>query len=188
MVEATDGKPHNHFLKDGTEQLLHNMPFTLNNPKKGAINITEKDGQLFIESPFEGEYMTMATGTQGILVKDSIQPLALRSRYVIGNLQMVFPKPIVKGVFEVVKKPQILKGDEDGIVLNVSSKGETKHINILGGQFINNPFQQEEVGGLKVAVKYGPKVLELPFQIKLNDFIAERYPGTEKVIRHTKVK
>lgn len=180
MVEATDGKPHNHFLKDGTEQLLHNMPFTLNNPKKGAINITEKDGQLFIESPFEGEYMTMATGTQGILVKDSIQPLALRSRYVIGNLQMVFPKPIVKGVFEVVKKPQILKGDEDGIVLNVSSKGETKHINILGGQFINNPFQQEEVGGLKVAVKYGPKVLELPFQIKLNDFIAERYPGTEK--------
>lgn len=34
MVEATDGKPHNHFLKDGTEQLLHNMPFTLNNPKK----------------------------------------------------------------------------------------------------------------------------------------------------------
>lgn len=180
MVEATDGKPHNHFLKDGTEQLLHNMPFTLNNPKKGAINITEKDGQLFIESPFEGEYMTMATGTQGILLKDSIQPLALRSRYVIGNLQMVFPKPIVKGVFEVVKKPQILKGDEDGIVLNVSSKGETKHINILGGQFINNPFQQEEVGGLKVAVKYGPKVLELPFQIKLNDFIAERYPGTEK--------
>lgn len=180
MVEATDGKPHNHFLKDGTEQLLHNMPFTLNNPKKGAINITENDGQLFIESPFEGEYMTMATGTQGILVKDSIQPLALRSRYVIGNLQMVFPKPIVKGVFEVVKKPQILKGDEDGIVLNVSSKGETKHINILGGQFINNPFQQEEVGGLKVAVKYGPKVLELPFQIKLNDFIAERYPGTEK--------
>ncbi|MGF1555667.1 cytochrome c biogenesis protein CcsA [Paucihalobacter sp.] len=180
MVEATDGKPHNHFLKDGTEQLLHNMPFTLNNPKKGAINITEKDGQLFIESPFEGEYMTMATGTQGTLLKDSIQPLALRSRYVIGNLQMVFPKPIVKGVFEVVKKPQILKGDEDGIVLNVSSNGETKQMNILGGQFINNPFQQEEVGGLKVAVKYGPKVLELPFQIKLNDFIAERYPGTEK--------
>ena len=29
------------------------------------------------------------------------------------------------------------------------------------------------------AFKYGSKVIELPFNIKLNDFIAERYPGTE---------
>ena len=180
MVESTGGAPHNHFLKDQSEALLHNIPFTLNNPKKGAVNITEVDGQLYIESPFEGEFMTMATGTQGILYKDSIQPLALRSRYIIGNLQMVFPKPMVTGKFDLVKKPQILKGDEDGIVLKVTSMGETVYMNLLGGQYKSNPFVSQEITGLKISAKYGPKILDLPFQIKLNDFIAERYPGTEK--------
>ena len=50
----------------------------------------------------------MATMSQGTLVKDSIQRLALRSRYIIENLQLVFPKPVTKGEFGVVKKAQIL--------------------------------------------------------------------------------
>ncbi len=37
-----------------------------------------------------------------------------------------------------------------------------------------------KLGDLNFAFKYGPKVLELPFSIKLNDFVAERYPGTER--------
>ena len=31
-----------------------------------------------------------------------------------------------------------------------------------------------------MAMRYGPKPLELPFGIKLNEYIAEKYPGTEK--------
>ena len=51
---------------------------------------------------------------------------------------------------------------------------------LLGGQGVNNPFKELSVGGLDFAFKYGSKILDLPFDIKLNDFIAERYPGTEK--------
>ena len=32
------------------------------------------DGQMTIESPFDGSYLTMATMEDGLLVKDSIQP------------------------------------------------------------------------------------------------------------------
>ena len=180
IVEAGSSGPHNHFLKSGQLQSIHNVLIALNKPTKGAINITQEGGLLKIESPFEGEYMTMATGTTGKLVKDSIQELKLRSRYVIGNMQMVFPKPVVKGKFKIVKKPQILKGDEDGVVLKVTTNGETKSVGLLGGKGTNNAFKQVEVGGLEFAFRYGGKVLELPFEIKLNDFIAERYPGTEK--------
>ncbi len=180
IVEAGGGQPHNHFLKVGQEQLIHNIVFTLNNPKKGAVNITNKDGGLSIESPFDGEYLQMATMKTGKLIKDSVQPLMLRSRYVIANMQMVFPKPVIKGVFDVVKKPKILKNDEDGVVLNITSKGETKQVKLIGGKGTNNPYKQVEVGGLKMSFTYGSKVLDLPFSIKLNDFVAERYPGTEK--------
>ena len=180
LVEAGSGAPHNHFLKLGEVSSIHNVLYALNKPTEGAINLTYSEEGLTIQSPFEGEYMTMATGFQGRLIKDSIQPLALRSRYIIGNQAIVFPKPVIKGVFDVVKKSKLLKGDEDGVVLKVTANGDSKIVKLLGGQGINNPFKELSVGGLDFAFKYGSKILDLPFDIKLNDFIAERYPGTEK--------
>ncbi len=182
IVEGSGAGSHNHFLKEGKQASIHNVIFTLNNPAKGAINITYSKDSLTIQSPFEGEYMTMATQARGKLIKDSLQPLILRSLYRIGNMQMVFPKPVVKGTFDVVEKPIILqsKNDVDGVVLKVSVNNETKSIGLLGGKGSSGGFKKIKVGGLDFAFKYGSKVLELPFQIKLNDFEAERYPGTDK--------
>jgi len=104
----------------------------------------------------------------------------LRSRYIIGNQAIVFPKPVIKGEFDIVKKSKLLKGDEDGIALKITANGSTKTIKLLGGKGSNNPFKDIEVGGLEFNFKYGSKLLDLPFEVKLNDFIAERYPGTEK--------
>jgi len=180
MVEAGDGVPHNHFLKMGEVQSLHNVLYALNKPTKGAVNITYTDNaELFIESPFEGEYMIMASGTNGILEKDKKQVLNLRSRYLIGNQAIVFPKNVVKGVFDIVQKPEILKSDEDGIALKISSDGEEKIIKVLGGKGINSPFEEFVVDGLNFNIRYGAKVYDLPFSVKLNDFIADKYPGSD---------
>ena len=180
IVEAGDGVPHNHFLKMGEVQSLHNVLYALNKPTKGAVNITYTDNaELFIESPFEGEYLIMASGTNGILEKDKKQVLNLRSRYLIGNQAIVFPKNVVKGVFDIVQKPEILKSDEDGIALKISSNSEEKIIKVLGGKGINSPFEEFVIDGLNFNIRYGAKVYDLPFSIKLNDFIADKYPGSE---------
>ena len=180
IVEAGDGVPHNHFLKVGEVQSLHNVLYALNKPTKGAVNITYTDNaELFIESPFEGEYMIMASGTNGILEKNKKQVLNLRSRYLIGNQAIVFPKNVVRGVFDIVQKSEILKSDEDGIALKISTPNEVKTIKMLGGKGINSPFEDFVVGGLNFNIRYGAKVYDLPFSIKLNDFIADKYPGSE---------
>ena len=179
IVEAGNGQPHNHFLKNGEVSSLHNVLVALNKPTEGAINITTNGRGLNIQSPFAGEYLQMATGNTGKLVQDSIQPLLLRSRYVIGNMQIVFPKPVTKGVFDIVKKPEILKGDENGLVLKVNVNNKTKRVLLLGGSGINNEYEKLEIDDLDFVFKYGSKVMSLPFNIKLNDFVADRYPGTE---------
>ena len=179
IVEAQSGGPHNHFLKQGSVENIHSLLVALDKPTEGAINITTTPEGLMVDSPFEGEYLIMATMAQGKLVKDTIQPLMLRARYVIGDMQLVFPKPVVKGKFDVVKKASFLKQDENAVVLNVTANGETKEVKLLGSQWSNNRFTEVNVGGLDIDLKYGSKVLELPFEVKLNDFIAEKYPGTE---------
>ena len=180
IVESSGGMPHNHFLKSGTIQSLHNTLYTLNNHVEGAVNITFDDNGIFIESPYEAEYMVMATMDIGKLNKNEKQPLNLRSRYSINNQVIVFPKPVIKGVFDVVKKSEILKSDQDAIALKISTPSQTKSVKVLGGKGTNNQFKKIELGDLDILLKYGSKVYELPFSIKLNDFIAEKHPGTEK--------
>ena len=180
IVESSGGMPHNHFLKSGTIQSLHNTLYTLNNHVEGAVNITFDDNGIFIESPYEAEYMVMATMDIGKLNKNEKQPLNLRSRYSINNQVIVFPKPVIKGVFDVVKKSEILKSNQDAIALKISTPSQTKSVKVLGGKGTNNQFKKIELGDLDILLKYGSKVYELPFSIKLNDFIAEKHPGTEK--------
>ena len=104
IVEAGDGAPHNHFLKSGEVQSIHNVLYALNKPTSGAINITSTDdAKLFIESPYDGEFLVMATGNSGLLVKDKKQELNLRSRYIIGNQAIVFPKNVIRGVLILLR-------------------------------------------------------------------------------------
>src|SRR5690606_1201652 len=58
--------------------------------------------------------------------------------------------------------------------------GEATTVSMLGGKGIVNPPQQVEVGGLEFYLSYGSIELELPFQIRLDEFIAEKYPSTEQ--------
>ena len=181
IVESAGGMPHNHFLKEGSTENIHGTLYTLNNYIEGAVNITFDDNEdLYINSPYEGEYMVMSTMSQGTLNKDTYQPLNLRARYIINNQQLVFPKPVIKGVFDIVKKSELLKSDQDGLELLITTPEESKTLRIIGGKGTNNAYKKIEIGNNQISIKYGSKVYDLPFSVKLNDFIAEKYPGTDK--------
>ena len=142
--------------------------------------IFDDQQNLYINSPFDGEYMVMANMSQGVLNKNSTEPLNLRARYIINNQQLVFPKPVTKGVFDIVKKSELLKSDQDGLELLITTPLETKTVRVIGGKGTNNAFKTFRVGEQDFTIRYGSKVYDLPFSIKLNDFIAEKYPGTDK--------
>jgi cytochrome c-type biogenesis protein CcsB len=179
IVEAGDGQRHDHYLKEGEVTSIHNVLFALNKPTEGAISIEARTDGYYISSPFEGDYMRMADQKKGKVVADSLQDLNLRSLYNMAGMQFVFPDPITRGRYDLVASEQPQKGQADGVVLKVSANGESKKVNLLGAKGIINDYKKVEVGGLEVYVRYGSKEYELPFAIKLNDFIAEKYPGTE---------
>ena len=182
IVEAGDGQRHEHYLEDGKVASIHNVLFALNNNTEGAINIKTTDSIYQIFAPFEGSFMRMADQFQGTLVKDSLQPLQLRSLYNTAGMQFVLPDSLTRGSYGIVKisDAEKTKFDQDAMILDVSANGETKQVKILGGKGPSDFSEKIKVGGLDFSVRYGSKVYELPFGIKLNDFIAEKYPGTEK--------
>ncbi|MDG2368963.1 MAG: cytochrome c biogenesis protein CcsA [Flavobacteriaceae bacterium] len=180
IVEASNGGRHDHFLKSGQVTNVHNILFALNNDTKGAINITTlENGSLSINSPFEGDYLRMADQFAGSLKENIDQPLMLRSLYNAAGLQFVFPENIIKGDFQIVKSDD-LESQQDGLFVKVSSNGESKILGLMGGKGIVNTPKQIKLGNLDFSLKFGSLERILPFEIKLNDFIAEKYPGTEK--------
>ena len=178
IVEASKGNRHEHYLRSGEVTSIHNILFSLNSPTEGAINITENEGELFISSPFDGDFMRMADQFQGTLNKDENQPLLLRSLYNSAGLQFVFPDHVVEGKFEIVKSEDITQ--QDGLFVKISSENESKTLGLLGAKGIANDPKKISLAGLDFQLTYGSLENKLPFEIKLNDFIAEKYPGTEK--------
>ena len=182
IVEAGDGNRHDHFLESGSVTSIHNILFALNEETPGAININTTVNPYTINTPFEGDFMRMADQFQGAVIKDSVQELKLRSLYNVGGMQFVIPELPMKGTNGIVAVPEDEKTPEtkDALTVQISSGGETKQMTILGTKGLASFSQKQTIGGLDFTLGYGSKVYELPFSVKLNDFIAQKYPGTEK--------
>jgi cytochrome c-type biogenesis protein CcsB len=181
LVEAGDGGREEHFLKSGEVQNIHNVLFALNKFTEGAININTSESSYTIQMPFEGDFMRMADKLQGKVVKDIVQPLMMRSLYSIGDIRFVFPELAVKGVIDYETKNDFKeKNHEDALVVKLIADGKEELVTLLGSKGKTGDSKTVKIGKLDYTFFYGSKAYVLPFKIKLNDFIAQKYPGTEK--------
>lgn len=181
LVEAGDGGREEHFLKEGEVQNIHNVLFALNKPTDGAININTTGEKYTIQTPFEGNFMRMADKLEGKVTKDDVQPLMMRSLYTIGDMRIVFPDPAVKGTIAYESNNDFkAKAHNDALIVNIKADGQEKQITLLGSKGRIGEPKSVKIGNIDYTLFYGSKAYILPFKIKLNDFIATKYPGTEK--------
>ena len=188
VVEASDGNRNEHYIKEGEVSNIKNILFTLNNPIEGAINIRSELGLYYINSPFSGTYTRMVDQYSDVFDQNVEQELKLRSLYSIPNFQFVIPDPPLRGNLGVIKSADEQITKQDALFLSITSEGETKKINLIGGKGLVNDPVGLKVGELDFYLSYGSKFIDLPFSVKLNDFIANKYPGTEKSFSSFKSK
>jgi cytochrome c-type biogenesis protein CcsB len=181
MVESGGGTRHEHFLKSGEVVNIHNVLFSLNKFTKGAININTTLGAYTISTPFEGDFMRMADKLKGKVTKDATEPLMMRSLYNVGGAQFVFPEPAKKGAIGYKSSNDYkAKEEEDALVLVIKSEGQEREVTLVGSKGKMGEPKTVKIGNLDYTLSFGSKSYELPFKIKLNDFAAQKYPGTEK--------
>ncbi len=177
FVESSNGGRHDHYLKRGESQLIHNILVGYDNPGTNGIDILTVGDTLKIKSAFEGTYFKMATQENGSIVKDSVQDLQFLALHQMAGLSFVIPEPAIKGVYETVSGPKD-SGYLDKLVFDITVGDETKQLAVSGAQFNIEPSAMIQVGDLHFRVNYGSKLIELPFHIKLRDFQLENYPGS----------
>lgn len=180
FVESSDGSRHEHYIKKGTIENIHNILVGFEAPNKEAasINFFYEDESLKMVSKNDGDWFRMADQKRGQIVKDSVQHFQLLTLHNVNGLQFVVPKTPEKGEIRTVKGE---KNDKkyDTVIFDITTNGETERVEFYGGKFNVDNQEQFSIGELNFRAWYGSKLLETPFGIKLNDFQLEKYPGSE---------
>ena len=65
------------------------------------------------------------------------------------------------------------------LVLEVVSDNQRKEVTVMGKRGVQHPPTTITLNSLQFHLSYGAREEKLPFTLTLNDFIAEKYPGTE---------
>src|SRR5690554_1686381 len=186
LVESDHGERHEHYVKEGTVQNIYNQLYSFNLFVDGAINFTLEGEDIFIESPFSGSYMITRNQTDidnlttdGAVDANVKTPFNYRSMYNLGPVSLVIEYPI-KG-----KREMRSNGDfkdnvtPDLLVLDVTSQGMTQEVQLKRLKGAAGVPQAFELGELEFTFMFGSKIYITPFEVQLNKFIADKYPGTE---------
>ncbi len=181
LVVLENGQRVNKYIPSGNVQLIQNMLFSFNKETKGAINITDAGGKFQISSPYEGNYMIMATQERKVVTgNNEVQPFNLRSLYTYGTLAFVVPEAATPARimrYEGDKKTH--ENDPDLIEVAITTSTASDTVSFYGGKGMTNFQHQSTVGGLRISLAYGSKVYTAPFSLKLVDFKMEKYPGSD---------
>ncbi|HAO08660.1 MAG TPA: cytochrome C biogenesis protein CcsB [Chryseobacterium sp.] len=179
LVSTGQTGRQNIFIKPGETKSINGTLVTFNRAIEGAVEFKNEGGKLFIKTPVDASYMTMATQATGTTVKDEFQPLALRSLYSINELKLVVPEGLKKGILMAIEGDR--KKDQNvPDMLTVELQGpKTKQLVDLSVEKGNpNAYKQVTMDGLNIMIGFGPKIYNTPFSLKLDDFVMETYPGS----------
>lgn len=169
------------YVKQGDKVSINGVNFNFNDEfLPDAFNIGVKGDSLYFMVNQSVSQMVMATQTLDSLVGGVAHTLRLRSMYNVGGSGFVVGEFLQKGKVEVQSGDAKIKNESAvGLNLSVAVNGKTQKTIVTGHRAEEGQPKVLDFGTMQMAISYGAKIKELPFSIKCNDFILEKYPGTE---------
>lgn len=167
-------------LKDGEIKESHGFPISFNNSERSdAFKITGKPGELFMSYTAAVKTSQMPEMTTGLIPKDSLVVFKSKHLYEPENTKIAL---VLSNIFEHAKLKYITgEGESKGqdiLVMEVDYKGKNQEVSLKRNMNEAGDFQKVEIEGIDMQMAYGLNKIELPFSIRLNKFILERYAGS----------
>lgn len=182
LVSTSDaGGRQNIYLGEGEVQNINGTLVSYNRTAiEGAVEFQKRDGQLYIKTPTDASFMTMATQATGTTTKNEFQPLVLRSLYTIDQLKLVIPEGTKFGkLVNYEGDKQKDKDVPDLLRVEVSGPKTKQLVDLVVEKGNPNNYKQIKLDGLDIMLGFGPKVYYTqPFSLKLDKFVMETYPGS----------
>jgi len=168
-------------LKRGESRTVHNISIGFESPEETDVRIEMDSGDFFISSYFEMGQMSMIDQEENP-AQDPGRRIALEPMkiYTVQDIRIV-PRTISQaGIIEpVAVNPDQQNTGQNALIFSLNS-GDTSGTIILWNRLSENISEGFcRMDNLEFKLTYGLQITTLPFNLRLNDFILERYPGSE---------
>lgn len=183
------------YLREGDIKNIGGTMVSFNNPMEGSVQLIESDGKIIINSPFEAEYVSMIGQQTGVVTDSALlaesagklhvnqaENLQYLSLYTINNSSFIIPKPPFTGEIVYYSGERMSAEDKNLpgiIVVELSSGNEKDTLMVTGGRGLTSFSSNTKINDLDVTVGFGSKIIHTPFSIRCDNFIMDRYPGSD---------
>ncbi len=144
------------------------------------VTITADSASFWFSSVYGAEETGMMTGEKRHVSPGELLPLQRMTVIAVNNLRLVPQEMSLSAVTRVL--PGGMAREQSGrnyFLFDVSSGTESTTLYLREGNVREISSVSANIGGNTLELTYGPEMRVLPFSLKLNEFILERYPGSE---------
>jgi cytochrome c-type biogenesis protein CcsB len=166
-------------LKKGDTKISNGITFGFASSEPADVNLSVDSGRFFIMSRFNLGEMSMMN--QVVTSFDRGKPVKLKEMQIltINDIKIVPQQMSVSGVIKATSlKPEEHTTGVNAFIFHLvlGKKSETLYLWDSEGEKLASA--SCELDGNTLEISYGSRITTLPFAIKLNKFILERYPGS----------
>ena len=138
-----------------------------------------KNGVLYFRAPYNVISISMEDQSEISYSSAEEHPFAPETLYFFDSIPFVLKQYIPKA--KIIAQPASDKNSSisSAIKMKVTCDGESKTFFVFGQKEMFGSPVTEIISKVPITVSYGVQLRKLPFNLKLNDFIIKRYPGSQ---------
>ncbi len=192
LVDSPDGKPmvslmqtagmkgsQIFFLKEGEKKDINGNLIGFGETDSLTAKVTFEKDTFYIQSQVKIQTMNMMSKETSVHEKGEKIRLTSMTIYNINNSGFIVQKLSPKGILKPISQGQS-KMDQAQSVLEFELKSgeKTKELYVWNNNDSKSSNATDNDGINTFEISYSPKEVILPFMIKLNKFVLDRYPGS----------
>jgi cytochrome c-type biogenesis protein CcsB len=166
-------------LKKGESENVQGISFGFDSETGSDVNITTESGTFFMSSKYGLGIMSMMTQEA-----DTVNPgerVALKTMQLLAvkDLRIVPQTMSLSGSVKPVSfRPDEQETGQNAFIFHVFGGNKSGSVILWDKDSEPSASGLCSVDGLNFEIRYGSEITALPFSLKLNDFVLERYPGS----------
>ena len=166
-------------LKKGETKVSDGIFFSFDSNIPADLNISTDSGKFFITPRFEIGEMSMTSNDITNIEPGKRSELKLMQVLTVNGIKII---PLTMSFSGNVKAIQVNPAEENtgvnAFIFHISEANESETLYLWDRNSDNSATASCILNGYNVEINYGAKISVLPFSIKLNHFILDRYPGS----------
>jgi cytochrome c-type biogenesis protein CcsB len=170
----------NIILKKGESKTCNGITIGFESGNETDIKISIDNRDFFISSKYNIGQMKMMTQENEISEPGNLVKMKQMQIIKVKDINIVPRKLSAAGNIKIIS----LNSDEqetgqNAFIFNLTDGKESIPVNLWDKESQEGGTGLCSMNGLEFEVKFGSKTTVLPFSLKLNDFLLEKYPGSE---------